>query len=419
MGMGMGMGMGMAKITTPFPILARSDELVMLKRNPSKGKKLLIVVNDAQFFLSHRLNIAVEARAAGYNVSIACPRHQRTDVILANGLRYYQYDVQRATAQFVKDCFSVIQIFAIFLRVRPDIVHLVTAKPVIVGGILARVFNIPTVAAVTGLGYVYSSNRALMRFLRIFMNWGYRCAIKHNRCITIFQNSDNMEYFKKHRLVGCRISTIKGSGTNLSSFASDTQSQVRPPIVLMPCRMLATKGVLIFLEAAEIVNKNRRVAYFMLAGALDPGNPAAVSQKILEDATAQGIAEWVGYQSDIASLMMQSSLVVLPSFYNEGLPKTLVDAAAAGRAVITTDIPGCRDAIIPNKTGLLVEPHSAEDLAYKITELLNDDERRNAMGRAGRDLAERDYCDTAIARQHILLYDEMIDSRREVIFAEP
>jgi glycosyltransferase involved in cell wall biosynthesis len=183
--------------------------------------------------------------------------------------------------------------------------------------------------------------------------------------------------------------------------------------------MLATKGVLIFLEAANIVNKKQRVAYFMLAGALDPANPAAVSQKILEDATAQGIAEWVGYQRDIASLMMRSTLVVLPSFYNEGLPKTLVDAAAAGRAVITTDIPGCRDAIIPNKTGLLVKPHNAEDLASRITELLNDDERRNAMGRAGRVLAERDYCDNAIARQHILLYDEMINSRREVVSANP
>ena len=391
----------------------------MLRTNSSKEKKLLIVVNDVQFFLSHRLNIAIEARSSGYNVSIACPRHQCTDVILANGLSYYQYDVQRATARFAKDCFSVVQLLAIFLRVRPDVVHLVTAKPVIVGGILARFCNIPTVAAVTGLGYVYSSNRALMRFLRRFMNWGYRYAIKHDRCITIFQNSDNREYFKKHHLVGCRISTIKGSGTNLSSFASDIKSEVQPPIVLMPCRMLATKGVLIFLEAANIVNKKQRVAYFMLAGALDPANPAAVSQKILEDATAQGIAEWVGYQRDIASLMMRSTLVVLPSFYSEGLPKTFVDAAAAGRAVITTDIPGCRDAIIPNKTGLLVKPHNAEDLASRITELLNDNERRNAMGRAGRVLAERDYCDNAIARQHILLYDEMINSRREVVSANP
>jgi glycosyltransferase involved in cell wall biosynthesis len=410
----MAMAMAMAKMITPHQIVTSSDYLLMFKRNYSKEKKLLIVVNDVQFFLSHRLNIAIAAKAAGYEVSIACPRHPRTDVISANGLRYYPYDVQRATARVVKDCFSVLQILAIFLRSRPNVVHLVTAKPVIVGGVIARMLNIPIVAAITGLGYVYSSDRYLTRFLRVFMNFGYRCAIKHDRCITIFQNSDNLEYFKTHKLIGSRIRTIKGSGTNLGSFATGVKSQEQPPIVLMPCRMLATKGVLIFLEAAQIVNKNGRLAHFILAGALDPGNPAAVPQKTLEDATTEGIAEWMGYQSDIASLMIRSSIVVLPSFYNEGLPKTLVDAAAAGRAVITTDIPGCRDAVIPDKTGLLVEPHNAKDLASRIVELLNDDERRNAMGRAGRDLAERDYCDGEIARQHILIYDEMTNDRPEV-----
>lgn len=376
-------------------------------------RRLLIVVNDAQFFLSHRLNIALHAKSSGFQVNIACPTHESAEAILRYGFTTWRYDVQRGTSNFSKDCLSVLQLLSIFLRVRPDVVHLVTAKPVIFGGVIARLFRVPIVAAITGLGYAYSIDRLSTRFLRIFMNFGYRLAIKHARCTTIFQNSDNMDYFKRHNMVGSRTKIIKGSGTKLEEFNPDVSLQENPPIVLMPCRMLATKGVLVFIKAARIVNQETRIGNFVLAGALDPGNPAAVSAEILQRTTTDGVAQWIGYENDIASLMAKASIVVLPSFYNEGLPKTLIDAAAAGRPVITTDTPGCRDAIVAGETGLLVIPQDEVDLASKITELLLNPRRQRAMGVAGRKLAEMQYCDAQIAKQHVSIYDAMIDFTRD------
>lgn len=374
-------------------------------------QRVLIVVNDTGFFLSHRLNVALRARKAGFQVTVASPRSERTKELLDYGFSFSPYDVQRGTRKFGTDCLSVLQLMMIFFRERPNIVHLVTAKPIIFGGVIARLFRVPTVAAVTGLGYAYSYDSWSTRLFRVVMNIGYRAAIKHERCTTIFQNSDNFRYFKKHNLVGPNTKIITGSGTKLADFKPKNRPQNSPPIVLLPCRMLETKGVLVFLRAAQIVNQNVKMADFILAGALDLGNPASVSKSVLERASANGIAQWVGYKQDISSLMARASIVVLPSFYNEGLPKTLIDAAAAGRPVITTDIAGCRDAIIPEKTGLLVKPQDENDLALKIIDLLQDPQRRRAMGRAGRELAELKYCDANIAQQHLDTYNEIIDFR--------
>jgi glycosyltransferase involved in cell wall biosynthesis len=379
-----------------------------MKKHKLDQKKVVIVVNDINFFFSHRLNIASYAQDQGFAVIVACPFHARVSELHSLGFGYSRYDVQRGLKALFFDLFAMLQLLYTFVTVKPTVVHLITAKPILFGGLLARVLGVPAVAAVSGLGHAYSAVGTKHRIIRSLMNWGYKAALRHQNVVAIFQNSENLGYFQANKLVGDDVRLFRGSGTKLSIFGKSKPHPNQIPKIIMPCRMLKTKGVEEFIEAARIVNRNVRRGEFILAGSVDVGNPATVTENYLKGVTDSGDATWIGYQHDIAGLLSEATMVVLPSFYNEGLPKTLIDAAAAGRAVITTDIAGCRDAIIPDETGLLVKPRDAADLATKIGFLLDNPDECWKLGSAGRKLAESEYCDVEMAKKHIAIYSDLV-----------
>jgi glycosyltransferase involved in cell wall biosynthesis len=222
----------------------------------------------------------------------------------------------------------------------------------------------------------------------------------------IFQNNSDRDTFARLgiRLDG-RAELIRGSGVDLSRF-HPVPERDGPPVVLMPSRILVDKGAGEFVEAARLLRQQGVNARFILAGDPDPRNPAAVPPKVLANWLAEGIVEFPGHCSDIAGLMQVARLVVLPS-YREGLPKALIEAAACGRAVVTTDAPGCRDAIVPDQTGLLVPVRDAPALGKAIATLLADPERRRAMGAAGRKLAEEAFCVQTVVTEHLRIYTEL------------
>lgn len=374
---------------------------------------MIFVVNDAGFFLSHRLPIALEARQRGYDVSVICPPSADVKGLLDQGIRHLPVRMARGWSSPVDEGRAFTQLIRILRRERPDLVHLITSKPIILGGIAARFLGIPAAAAVSGLGHVFISNSAKARLVRVFALLGYRIALTRPGAFAIFQNTTNLQHFTERGIVPCEEPTIiSGSGTDLARFDPSPRRGSEEVRFLLPARMLASKGVREFVEAARVLCAEGASAEFWLAGDADPSNPDSVSRAQLESWHEQGFVRWLGYRSDIQSVMSECDVVVLPS-YDEGFPKSLVDAAAAGRAVITTDVTGCRDAVVRDETALLIPPRDVPALAAAMRALLADRTLRERLGAAGRRLAERKFGIDTIVGEHLELFERMLKNRRQ------
>jgi glycosyltransferase involved in cell wall biosynthesis len=364
--------------------------------------KLLIVVNDLPFFISHRLPIAVAACGAGYRVVVAAPAHADSEKLTAYGIEFAGISMPRKRGSLSGELGAIRSLWRLLAEQEPDVAHLITAKPIIFGGIACRLRGIPAVAAISGLGHVFLLQSRKAHIARKLLLLGYRLALKHRRALTIFQNRHNLETFQAAGIIERRFVMIRGSGADLEQF-DPSPSTNETPAVILPARMLWTKGVREFVEAARILRSRGYKATFLLCGNNDPGNPANIEQSQLSSWNSEGIVQWVGYRADIAAVLRQADIVALPS-YLEGLPKTLIDAAAAGRPCVTCDVPGCRDAIEPGVTGLLCEPRHAEHLADTIAVLLDDRQMREEMGRRARELAEREFDIRQVISKHLDCY---------------
>jgi glycosyltransferase involved in cell wall biosynthesis len=301
---------------------------------------------------------------------------------------------------------SLWAIFKLLRRLRPDLVHAVTIKPVLYGGIACRLAGVPAfVAAVSGLGYVFMQTSGLRGGLRRMALLLYRLALGHPNSRVIFQNAADRSVLVDAGAVraGCAV-MVRGSGVDLRQFAPQPWP-AGTPVLTMAARLLRDKGVEEFATAARLTAGSGLC--WRLAGSPDPGNPASVDPADLRRWQAAGWIDYVGECTDVAALYAQSHVVVLPS-YREGLPKSLVEAAACGRPVVTTDVPGCRDAVEPGVSGLLVPARDARALADAVLRLMQDEALRQRMGAAGRALAERDFGLPVIVQAHLQLYAELM-----------
>jgi glycosyltransferase involved in cell wall biosynthesis len=374
----------------------------------STAPKLLFVVNQLGFFKSHRLPLALAAQAKGFQVHIATAPSDATAEIVALGLTHHAVPLQRGGFNPLSDLRLLWSLACLFLRLRPRVVHLVTIKPVIYGGIAARCMRIPgVIMAISGLGFVFIQKGGWSRVLQIFVQQLYRLATGGNRVRVIFQNQDDCEIFKAFtHLREQQTLLIPGSGVPLSLYRYSPEP-MGCVVVTMAARLLIDKGVFEFIAAAEQLQARGIVARFFLAGDLDPDNPSACTADDLRRWREDGVVELLGHCADIPALFSSSHIVVLPS-YREGMPKVLLEAAACGRAVVTTDVAGCRDAIEPGITGLLVAARDASGLANAIQSLILDRPTRQAMGQAGRRKAEREFDIAQVVSRHLQLYAEMI-----------
>lgn len=377
-------------------------------------KRIIIIVNDLGFFLSHRLPIAIAAKQAGYAVSVvfgssgtACRRN-----LESYGFRLIYIPIQRGGHNPLADLASTILLWVLFIRLRPDLVHLVTIKPVIYGGIAARLARVPAVVtAIAGLGFFASEDKGLVGSLRRYLVKNLlRCALGHPVQSIIFQNAhDRHQVLSIAPISSQRTHLIYGSGVDLAACPYLPEPE-GVPVVAMASRLLREKGVLEFVTAARLLRKRGVRARFWLIGQPDLANSGSVTHDELFEWKAEGVVECIGFSTDVPSLYAQSHIVTLPSFYGEGLPKSLIEAAACGRAVVTTDMPGCRDAIKPNSSGLLISPRNADALADALERLIHDTSLRQSMGRAGRALAEREFGIEKVTDSHLQIYRELLSS---------
>lgn len=368
---------------------------------------LMFVVNVDWFFTSHRMPIALAAKKAGYEVHIATSITTKLDELRESGLIVHELNLKRSGASFFNALFSLVELFRLFRRVRPDIIHLVTIKPVLLGGIAARLVGAPAVvAAMSGLGYVFTARGFTARLRQWAISQIYRVIFSSRRIRIIFQNEDDRQSlcdFSKLNLE--KTILIRGSGVDLCAYPL-TPLPEGVPVVSMAARLLFDKGVGEFVEAARIVRSKGGKARFALIGSIDEANPTSLNANHLAEIAKDGIVELWGHRTDMASVLAESTIVVLPS-YREGLPKVLVEAAACGRPVITTNVPGCRDAILPDITGLLVPVRDPESLARALEVLLASRDACRDMGAAGRHLAEEVFDLKNVVNMHLSLYKEM------------
>jgi len=374
--------------------------------------RILYVLNVDWFFLSHRLPIALEAQRLGYEVHVALGLTTHEERLRALGFVVHPLRLDRSSMNPLGALRNVAEIQGVVRKVSPRLVHLVTIKPVLLGGVAARLAGAPAiVAAVPGLGYVFASRGPLAVLRRALIGGLYRMALAHRNLRVIVQNrADHAVISERFGVDPRRVVTIRGSGVNLEEFRMQPVPS-GPPVVALVARMLADKGVREFVAAARALRTAREgtgePARFVLVGEPDPGNPTSIDEAEITGWVRDGIVERWGRRDDVSEVMRSASLVVLPS-YHEGLPKVLLEAAACGRPVVATAIPGCREAVEPGETGLLVPVRDPAALAAAMGELLDDPSRRLAMGLAARARAEREFDVRDVVARHHAVYRELI-----------
>ncbi|EGS63003.1 MULTISPECIES: glycosyltransferase family 4 protein [Vibrio] len=372
-------------------------------------QRILFVVNAPEFFLSHRLPLAIAAQKAGYDVHVATAEGPDVQSIQSLGFTHHVVPFVRSGQNPLNELKTLINLIKLFKVIKPSLVHLITIKPVLYGGIAARLTGVEAVvSAVSGLGTVFLAESAIARLRRWLVILMYRFAFNQKRLSVIFQNPDDRDILLSLKTLNThQVRMIRGSGVDLLDYPFLPEPE-GTPVVAMAARLLKDKGVIEFIEAAKILNERNIAVEMKLIGAPDLGNPTSVSQTELDQWAASGFVQLLGYQENIGKHYSEANIICLPS-YREGLPKSLVEAAACGRPVVTTDVPGCRDAITPEKTGLLVPVKNAIALADAIEVLVQDTALRKTMGEAGRVLAEEAFAIEKIVEQHMIIYRELLE----------
>lgn len=373
-----------------------------------RQRKLLLVVNSAAFFISHRLPIAMEGQKRGYDVHVATPAGERSAEIEAAGLRWHPIRLRRSNMNVAKELRTVVDLIKLYRELRPDLVHHVTSKPVLFGTIAARLTHVPAVVnAITGLGHVFISDRLFYRVLRAAIGMAYRLVLRHPHMRVIFQNSDDRELFVQSGWVreGEDV-VIAGSGVDPQEFRPREAGGDQIPLVMFASRMLRTKGLPEFVDAVRILKREGVPARYVLVGDPDPSNPASVGEEVLRGWASEIGLEYWGYRADMPAVLRGADIVCLPS-HREGIPKVLIEAAACAIPIVTTDTPGCNDIVHDGINGILIPIGDVARLAAALRTLIEDPPLRLRMGAAGRDRVIREFSLRSVIEQTFRLYAEL------------
>jgi len=377
------------------------------------SRRLLFVVNDVGFFLSHRLNIAQAARVAGWEVHVATAPGSVVERVAAEGFRHHAVPLSRSGTNPLAEIGTLWALFRLFRRLRPTLVHAVTIKPVLYSGLLAPWTGVPAlIQAVSGLGHVFIADGRLAAWRRAAVVAAYWFAFRHPNSHVIFQNPDDRAALW-HALREGQAALIPGAGVDPEEFTPRLEPPGEP-LVVLASRMLWAKGVGEFVEAARLLRERGISARFALVGDSDPGNPAAVPDERLRAWAASGVVEWWGRRENMADIFGQASVVCLPTFYGEGVPKVLIEAAASGRPIVATNWPGCREIVHEGHNGLLVPPRDPEALARALEKVLKDRDLRSRMGSRGREIVMSGFTSALVVEKTLALYRELLQ-RTEVM----
>lgn len=378
----------------------------------SGPRRLLFLINDARFFVTHILPLAQAAVKAGYDTHVGLPFQgaaldmaDALSAIRGSGVQLHDLPIRRGGMAWLGELAAILAIARLVAHLRPEILHCITIKPVLYGGLVARLLRTPRVIFfITGLGHVFIAQGPRAMVVRRLVMLAYRLVLRYRRAVTVFENEDDRSLFVDANLVKhAHTVLIRGCGVDSALFHPAVMAPPEPLVVLLPARLQYEKGIREFAAAAQILRDSGLMLRMALAGYADHDRPGGVSEVELRGWCESGVIEWWGHSTMMPDTLRQAHIVALPS-YREGFSKTLIEAAATGLPIVTCDVPGCRDAVRAGETALLVPPRNAMALADAIARLCRDPGLRASMGARGRDLAVKEHSVTRFVDANLALY---------------
>lgn len=375
-------------------------------------RKVLFLVSEDWYFVSHRLDLARVVTDAGYEVVVATRVGSHADRITGAGLKLCPVAFDRSGLNPLRDLRTLRQIVDVYRQETPDIVHHVALKPAIYGSLAARYVGIRRIVnALAGLGYVFSSQEPRARLLRWLIKPVLKLALGGQDTRLIVQNSDDLQKVVAEGLMNAdRVRLIRGAGVDPSDY-KQVQIASERPLVILPARLLWEKGVGEFVNAARLLRARGVRARFALVGKPDPANPSSVDPAEIDAWVSDGVIEYWGWRDDMPDVFAQAQIVCLPTYYGEGLPKSLLEAAASGCAIVASDVPGCREIVGHGRTGWLVPVRDTGALAEALQEAIEQPALRRQYGEAARELVVGELSMDQVARETIALYAELTRDR--------
>ncbi|WP_320935672.1 glycosyltransferase family 4 protein [Bacteroides nordii] len=371
---------------------------------------LFIVVNVDWFFLSHRKDIALNAQKAGYNVTIVTKDTGKKREIEALGLKVIDLPMNRSGQNLIEELRTCWFLYNLYRRENPDIVHHVGLKTILWGTLAAKLANVHGVVnAVSGLGVFFSEeNRSIIsRVLPKVLRFSHH----RNNIAVIFQNDEDKSLFLKHRILKeSQAYKIKGSGVDLKQYSYTPEPGEGRIKVLLTARMIVEKGIFILTDAAmKLKERYQDKVQFLLCGGLDD-NPMAIKENELRVVCDGDYIQWLGYRTDVLDLLKDCHIVAFPSYYKEGLPKSLIEATAVGRPIITTNSIGCKETVVDGYNGYLIPIKDSDTLTDRLSILFENRDIRQKMGQNSRNLAEKDFSIDDVIAKHLEIYKKLVNS---------
>lgn len=373
-------------------------------------KKLFIVVNQDWFFLSHRLPIGISAKDAGWDVTIVCEDTGVSYKIVEAGLKAVNMPINKSGTNISDELKTLTFLYRLFRREKPDVVHLVGLKIILWGSIACRLAGVKKmVSAVCGLGVLFDEAHAKSLMSRMILKVLKRTH-KGDGVRVVFQNNDDKKLFVDNGIISEeRCVFTNGSGIDLANYDYTPEPKDEPIRVIFTARMVKDKGTLVLIEAAKKLEQTyRKRVRFLLCGGLD-SNPNGITKEQLESLCDGEYIQWLGHRKDVLDLLKSSHIMAFPSWYREGLPKSVIEAEAVGRPVVTTDSVGCRDTVIDGYNGIIVQPKDSDELASALKRLIDNPELRQTMGMNARKFAEERFSIADVIHEHLVMYDSLMN----------
>jgi len=370
--------------------------------------KILLFANTDWYLYNFRLSLAKELRTQGHEVVLLSPPGDFQERLQANGFQWFPFPLSRQGINPFSEIQTIWRLLRLYQQIKPNVVHHFTIKPVIYGSLAAHLLQIPGVInSITGLGHLFIDPAPLTHLLRGLAKTLYLISLRQTQII--FENPEDRNIFIQNKLLQpAQAHLILGTGVDVDKFRP-TPKNNDIPVILFSSRLLATKGLIEFMEATRILKQKELSARFAIAGTVDPGNPASIPQGQLDAWKQEGLVEWWGWQNDMPSALAKTDIFCLPS-YREGVPNALLEACASGLPIVTTDVPGCRDVVTHGSNGLLVPVRNAKALADALETLITDPTLRQTMGTAGRNTAVKLFSQTKVNTETFAVYKLVLPS---------
>jgi glycosyltransferase involved in cell wall biosynthesis len=373
--------------------------------------KILFLVAEDFSFWARRRPLARKAQEAGAQIWVMTCPGPFAEKLEREGFHVIPWEISRPSINPLRELQAFVQVVKAYRSLRPELVHHFALKPVVYGGLAARFCKeISCVNSIVGLGPAFTRGNWTMRLVRRLLLPFLRMALKNDASVSIFQNQDNLNDLVAWKTVQAKQAVlIRGSGVNTAQFVPRPEPS-GVPVVMLPGRMLWEKGVREFVTAAEMLQARGVSARFVLVGEPDPGHTTSIPETQLREWAESGVVEWWGQQDNMPEVFARSNLVCLPS-HGEGVPKSLIEAASSGRAIVACAVPGCTEVVRDGENGLLVPVRNVEALAHALNTLIHDAPLRARMGARGREIAAREFSDELVLPQVLAVYRALLEHR--------